>query len=159
TVDPDHHDDFGWRGGMLDGMRYAVEDLLQLGFEELLELGAALDAGAEGALAQVFDDDGGGGCAEIGAEQNGFEPDEGGFVDLAGEGDDRADGLGERLASASDRLLHAVEEAALLLCGFGRSFRRGGGLVGLLFRFVAFAEERECHADASLATVCRRQVV
>ncbi|MEO6910556.1 MAG: hypothetical protein ABI158_06505, partial [Edaphobacter sp.] len=32
-----------------------------------------------------------------------------------------------------------------------RSFRGGGGLVGLLLGFVAFAEERKCHAGASLA--------
>src|SRR6202035_44741 len=90
-----------------------VEDLLQLGFEELLEFVAALDAGAEGALAKVFHDDGGGGGAEVGGEEEGFEIEESGFVDLAGEGDDGADGLGEGLAGAGDGLLHAVEEAAL----------------------------------------------
>ncbi len=153
AVDADHHDDFGGRGGMVDGLSYAVEDLLQLGFEELLELVAALDAGAESALAKVFEDEGGGGAADVGGEQDGFEAGEGGLVDLAGEGDDGADGLGEGLAGAGDRLLHAVEEAALLLGRFGggRSLRGGGGLVGLLLGFVAFAEERKCHADASLA--------
>src|SRR5882672_4522002 len=63
--------------------------------------------------------------------------------DLASEGDDGADGLGEGLAGAGDRLFHAVEEAALRLLGFG-----GGGLV----RFCgAFAEDGEGHAVSSLS--------
>ena len=57
----------GGVAGCATGLGDAVEDLLELGFEELLELVAALDAGAEGALAEVFDDDGGGGRAEVGA--------------------------------------------------------------------------------------------
>ncbi len=109
----------------------------EFGFEELLEFVAALDAGAEGALAEVFHDDGGGGGAEVGGEEERLEVDEGGFVDLAGEGDDGADGLGEGLAGAGDRLLHAVEEAELRA---GTPMRiRGLGW----FRFVAFSEERE----------------
>ena len=86
---------------------------LSSGFEELLEFGAALDAGAEGALAEVLHDDGCGGAADVGGEEERLEAGEGGFVDFAGEGDDGADGLGEGLAGAGDRLLHAVEEAEL----------------------------------------------
>ena len=118
AVDPNHHDDFGRSSGMLDGAGYAVEYLLQLGLEELLEFVAALDAGAEGALAQVFHDDRGGGGAEIGGEEKRLEVEESGFVDFAGEGDDGADGLGEGLAGAGDRLLHSVEEAEFLGGGF-----------------------------------------
>ncbi len=142
-----HHDDFRWRAGVADGLGYAVEDLLELGFEELFEFGSALDAYAEGSLAEVFEDDGGGGRADVGGEENGLEIGEGGLVDLAGEGDDGADGLGEGLASAGDRLLHAVEEAAPGL----RLRDLGSGLVGLLLGFVGFAEEGVGHAGFSLA--------
>jgi hypothetical protein len=116
--------------------------LFELGFEELLELVAALDAGAEGALAEVFHDEGGGGGAEIGREKKRFEIEEGGLVDFSREGDDGADGLGEGLAGTGDRLLHAVEETALRLRWFG------GGLVGFCW---AFAEDGESHALSSLA--------
>ena len=52
-------------------------------------------------------------------------------VDLAGEGDDGADGLGEGLAGARDRLLHAVEEAELGSAGGMVSARgAGSGTVG-----------------------------
>ncbi len=97
---------------MSDGTGYAVEDLLEFGLEETLEVVAALNADAEGALAEVFHDEGGGGCAEVCGEEDGLQADEGGLVDFAGERDDGADGLGEGLAGAGDRLLHAVEEAA-----------------------------------------------
>ena len=128
---------------MADGAGDAVEDGFEFGFEELLEFVAALDAGAEGALAEVLHDEGGGGSAEVGGEEERLEVDEGGLVDLAGEGDDRADGLGEGLAGAGDRLLHAVEEAALRLLRFG-----GLGLV----RFCgAFAEDGESHSASSLS--------
>ncbi len=46
-------------------MGYAVEDLLKLGFEKLLKFVAASDAGAEGALAEVFKHDGSGGRPEV----------------------------------------------------------------------------------------------
>jgi hypothetical protein len=123
-----------------DWAGYVVEDLFEFGFQELLELFAALDAGAESALAEVLHDESSGGCAEVGGEEERLEMDEGGLVDLAGEGDDGADGLGEGLAGAGDRLLHAVEEAAFGLLRFG-----GGGLVGLLVGLIALAEEREGH--------------
>ena len=143
AVDADHHDDLGRGGRMPDGAGDAVEDMLEFGFEELLEFVAALDAGAEGALAKVFHDEGGGGGAEVGGEEERLEVDEGGLVDLAGEGDDGADGFGEGLAGAGDRLLHAVEEAAFWLLRFGSC-----GLV----RFCgAFAEDGEGHAVSSLA--------
>jgi hypothetical protein len=116
-------------------MGYAVEDLLELLLEELLELRSTLDAGAQGSLAEAFHDDSGGGGAEVGGEEHGLKRVERGLVDLAGEGDDGADGLGEGLAGAGDRLLHAVEEAefggGFLL---GRSFFRG-------FLLVALSEE------------------
>ena len=76
-------------------------------------------------------------------EQDGFEVGEGGLVDLAGEGDDGADGLGEGLAGAGDRLLHAVEEAALLLGWFG-----GGRSSG---------EEVGWSGCCSVCRVCRRE--
>ena len=55
------------------------------------------------------------------ARRRGSSSIERGLVDLACERDDGADGFGERLAGAGDRLPHAVKEATLLL-GFG--FRR-----------------------------------
>src|SRR5260370_8719432 len=103
------------RVGVGDGGGYGVEDLLEFGLEELLEFGSALDAGAEGALAEVLHDDGGGGAADVCGEEERLGAGEGGFIDLAREGDDGAVGLGEGLAGAGDRLLHAGEEAALLL--------------------------------------------
>ncbi len=130
---------------MADGAGDAVEDGLEFGFEELLEFIAALDAGAEGALAKVLHDEGGGGSAEVCGEEERLEVDEGGLVDLAGKGDYRTNGLGEGLTGAGDRLLHAVEEAALRLLRFG-----GLGLV----RFCgAFAEDGEGHALSSLSMV------
>ncbi len=84
AVDADHHDDLGRRVGMVDGPSDAVEDGFELGFEELLELVAALDSGAEGALAEVFEDQGGGGGSDVGGEQDGFEVVEGGGVDPRG---------------------------------------------------------------------------
>ena len=128
----------------------AVEDLLELGLEEALEVVTALDADAEGALAEVLHDECGGGSAQVCCEQQRLEVDQGGLVDFASEGDDGADGLGEGLAGAGDRLLHAVEEAAALLllrllsCG-------NYGFVRLLVGFVAFTEEGKGHAVASLA--------
>jgi hypothetical protein len=80
-----------------NGLGHAIEDLLQLGFEKPFEFAATLDAGAEGALAQVFEDDRGCGAADVGGEEDRFEANEGGLVDLAGEGDDGADGLGPRV--------------------------------------------------------------
>ena len=53
---------------------------------------------------------GGGDGSDVGGEEDELEVFEGGFVDFAGEGDDGADGLGEGLAGARDRLLHAVED-------------------------------------------------
>ena len=96
-----------------------VEDVLELELEERFELGAGLDAFTEGALAKVFEDDLRGGGAYVGGEEQGFERIEGGLVDLAGEGDNGVEGLGEGLAGAGDGLPHAVEEAR-----FGRTFRR-----------------------------------
>jgi len=136
AVDADHHDDF-WRcGGVCDGAGYAVEDLLELGFEETVEFVAALDAYAECSLTKVFHHEGGGGSAEVGGEEERFEVGEGGLVDLAGEGDDGADGFGEGLPGAGDRLLHAVEEAAAGLLRLGIGLVRFGG---------ALAEEGESH--------------
>jgi len=83
----------GGGGRVLDGVGYAVEDLAQLGLEDLLELGPALDAGAQGALAEVLHDDGSGGAADVGGEQAWLKLVERGLVDLAGERDDGADGL------------------------------------------------------------------
>ncbi len=135
----------GWWIGAGD----AVEDGLELELEQALELGAAFDAVAEAALAEVFDDLRGGGGADVGGEQDGVEVGERGGVDLAGEGDDGADGLGEGLAGAGDRLLHAVEEAELGgvrgRVGLGCW---GGGRLGDGGRFGfggALAEEGEGH--------------
>src|SRR5438552_1090103 len=95
AVYADHHDHFRWCGWVLDGTGYSVKDLLEFGFEELLEFVAALDAGAEGALAEVLHDDGRGRGAEVCGEEQGLEVDQSGFVDFAGKRDDGADGFGE----------------------------------------------------------------
>jgi len=58
---PTINDYLGWGGRVTDGPGDVVQDLLQLGFEELLEFLAALDAGAEGALAEVLHYERGGG--------------------------------------------------------------------------------------------------
>ena len=59
--------------GWVIGAGDAVEDGLELELEQALEFGAALDAVAEGALAQVLDDLRGGGGADVGGEQDGVE--------------------------------------------------------------------------------------
>ena len=105
---------------MLDRASYVVENLLEFGLEDLTKLGSALDAGAESALAKVLHDDGGRGAADVRCEEARLELIKGGLIDLAGERDDGADGVGERLAGARDRLPHAVEEAEFRL--FGRRF-------------------------------------
>ncbi len=97
---------------MGDGFVDGVQDAEDFGFELELEFGAVGDAVAEGAIAQAGDDLVGGGGADVAGEEGEFEVVERGFVDFAGEGDDGGDGVGERLAGAGDRLLHAVEEAA-----------------------------------------------
>ena len=96
----------------MTGLSHGVEDAEDFGLEQVLELGAVGDAVAEGAIAEAGDDFVGGGGADVGGEEGELEVVEGGFVDFAGEGDDGGDGVGERLAGAGDRLLHAVEEAA-----------------------------------------------
>jgi hypothetical protein len=73
SIDADHEDDLRGRGGMLHGARDAIEDLLELGLEDLPELGSALDAGAECALPEVLHDDGRGGAADVGGQQARFK--------------------------------------------------------------------------------------
>jgi len=85
---------------------------------------------AERAVAEAGDDLGSGDGSDVGGEEDELEVFEGGFIDFAGEGDDGADGLGEGLTGAGDRLLHAVEEAAGFCGCFG----------GCRF-FVALAED------------------
>jgi len=114
---------------MGDGSVDGIEDAEDLGFELQLELGAVGDAVAEGSIAQAGDDLVGGGGADVAGEEGELEVVERGFVYFAGEGDDRGDGVGERLAGAGDRLLHAVEEAAR--CGGLLWFRVGGWGVAL----------------------------
>ena len=57
----------------MDGAGYGVQDWPELGFEKALEFVAAVDSGAKGALAKVFEDEGGGGRAEVGGEEDGLE--------------------------------------------------------------------------------------
>jgi len=72
------------------GFRAAgLQDGLDLGFEEIAELLAAFDGFAKGAVAQGFEDGGGGLDAEIAGEQGFFKMLEGLLVDGAGE---RGDG-------------------------------------------------------------------
>jgi len=131
---------------MVDGALDVVEDGLELGFEELPELVASLDACAEGALTQVFKDDGGSGGADVGFEEDGFEMIEGGGVNLAGERDDGGDGFAEGFAGAGDRLLS---------CG-----RRGHAWAGVAqlplqernrVRVYRVCKEVESHAVASFS--------
>ena len=163
----------GGVGGWVTGRATPSRICLELLLEELFELGAAGDAGAVGALAEVFEHDGGGGGADVGGEEDGLEVGDGGLVDLAGEGDDGGDGFGEGFAGAGDRLLHAVEEGAARgffgggvgSCGgfalaeaeeAGAPGRLGGGFgSGLGFGFgerfgglVALAEEVEGHVSS-----------
>ena len=86
------------------------------------------------------------GAPRSAARRMGSRSSEGGFVDLAGEGDDGGDGLGEGLAGAGDRLLHAVEEACACR---GDACSDWDGWSGGFF--VAFSEEVEGHALSSLS--------
>lgn len=80
---------------MLNRTSYVVENLFEFGLEDLTKLGSAFDAGAEGALTKVLHDDGGRGAADIRCEEARLELIKGGLIDLAGERDDGADGVGE----------------------------------------------------------------
>src|SRR5207237_7196440 len=67
-----------------------------------------------GLVAKFFQDFVGGGGAEVGGDERGFQIVERGAVDLFAEGDDIVDALAQALAGAGDGALHAVEEARLL---------------------------------------------
>ena len=58
---------------MGDGMVDRAKDAEDFGFEELLEFGAVGDALAESAVAQVGDDDVGGGGTDVGGEESDLE--------------------------------------------------------------------------------------
>ena len=110
-----------WEPGACGASRMAM----QLSLEKIAQLLAAFDGLMAGAVAQGFEDRGGGLDAEIAGEERGFEVFEGGLVDGAGEGGDAFDFGGERLAGARDGLLHAGEEAeggrfCLVVRGSGR---------------------------------------
>ncbi len=131
--------------GVGDWAGDAVEDGLQLGLEEVLEFdrrlrcrcGGRAGAGCSRTMAVVA-------APMSAARRMGSSEMRVDFVDLAGERDDLADGLGEGLAGAGDGLPHAVEEAAFFgRRGVGGRGRRGGFGVG---GFVALAEEVEGHA-------------
>ena len=147
----------GGEGGWVMGASDAVEDGLEFGLEEGFELGAGGDAGAVGALTEVFEDEGGGGGAEVGGEQDGLERGDGGLVDLAGEGDDVGELLGEGVAGAGDGGPHAVEEGAAggVFGGGGlglREFRFGRGGLGF-GGALALAEEIEGHGGSLVERV------
>ena len=97
----------------------------------MLELGAGLDAFAEGSLPQIFEDDGGGGGAYVRSEQERLE---------RGRGSDSStsrvsaatcvEGLVRKgLAGPRNGLAHAVEEAGARGLPGGGCFEggRGGG--------------------------------
>src|SRR6202162_4837628 len=56
----------------------------------------------------------GGSCAEVGANQRGFEIVQRGAVDLLPHGDDLFDALGQVLARARDGFFHALDETWFL---------------------------------------------
>ena len=70
---------------------------------------------AVGFLAQLLKDFVGGGGAEVGADERGFQIVERVAVDFLAERNDFFDAFGEVFPRARDRLFHAVEEAGFLL--------------------------------------------
>ena len=138
AIHADHQDDLRRAGGVLEGGLDAVEDLLQFGFQQLLEFGTGGDARTVGTLAEALENEVGRGMAEIGGKQGGFKGRDGRFVDVAGERDDVGDLFGEGFAGTGDRLLHAIEEGAT----GGRFFGFRSGWWSLRRRRSTAAKER-----------------
>jgi len=93
-------------------------------FEQGAEFFTAGDVLAFGSVAEVGEDGGGGGVADVAGEQGRFEVVEHGLVDGTGDGEDGLELVGEGFPGAGDGLLHAGEEAGGGLLGIGSG--RGG---------------------------------
>ena len=90
---------------------FRIEDGLDLGSQQPLELAAVRDPMPLGPLAQGLDDFCGRAHPEVGGHETHLELVQRRFIHLAGEGDNRIQSLVEALARARDRLLHPAEEA------------------------------------------------
>ena len=114
AVDADDQNHFRRAIDFADGARIrCVQNRQQFFFQQALEFLHVFDLLAVGLVAQFAENFLRGGIAQVGADERGFEIVERVAVDFFAEGDDFLDALGEVLASARDRLLHAVEEAGL----------------------------------------------
>ena len=97
--------------GRFDEVGLVIEDGLELKLQQPAKFSAAFDALAQSPLTKVLDDLRGSRGADIGGEQDGLKLVERGEVDLAGERDDGADGLGEGVAGAGDRFAEQVRDS------------------------------------------------
>ena len=114
AVHTDHEDDLGHKLLRRLGWLVLVENGLEFGLEQRLELGAAGDGFALSLFAQRGDNFAGRGHADVGRDERKFQLFERRFIDFAGECEDRVDVVGKRLAGARDRIFHAVEYALAL---------------------------------------------
>src|SRR5207237_811259 len=92
-----------------------AQDAEQLVFQHALQFVYVADLFAVDLLAQSGEHLLGGGVAEVGGEQCGFQVVEGLAVDLFAEADDVVNALAQVLTRARDRVAHAVEQPLLLL--------------------------------------------
>src|SRR5207302_5411611 len=113
AVHPDHQQNFR-RFHLLGRTLGGGEDGEQLLLQQALEFGDVGNLAAVGLFAKFFQDFVGGGGAEIGGDEGGFQIVERGAVNLFAEGDDVVNALAQALAGAGDGALHAVEEAGFL---------------------------------------------
>ncbi len=111
AVHAHHHDHFRCALHPGQGLRSGRgQNRQQFLFKQAFEFIHVLDLPAVRLVAEFFKNFMGGSGAEVGANQGGFEIVEGGAVDLLADGDDVLDALGQVLAGARDRLLHALNK-------------------------------------------------
>src|SRR4029077_691956 len=124
AIDAHHEDDFGRAVDFLDRAGICCsEDGKQFFFQYSLEFFDVLDLLAVGFVAKLFQDLVSSFGAQVGANERGFQVIEGGAVNLLAERNCFFDALAEILASARDRLFHALEETGFLL--FVKAAKKG----------------------------------
>ncbi len=110
-----HYDHFRRAVHLGDGLRTGRgQNRQQFFFQQPFQFIHILDLLAIGFVAQLLQNLMGGGGAEVGANQRGFQIVQRGAVDLLADGDDIFDALGQVLARARDGLLHALNKTWFL---------------------------------------------